>query len=85
MEYLDQYKIETLVTRVGREISEGLLPAAQIAIGYDNQIVFSKNFGDTKPDSLFCIFSLDCGSFCIFGWGAFPITAKGGRFSGVLT
>ena len=57
MEYLDQYKIETLVTRVGREISEGLLPAAQIAIGYDNQIVFSKNFGDTKPDSLFCIFS----------------------------
>ena len=57
MEYLDQYKIETLVTRVGREISEELLPAAQIAIGYDNQIVFSKNFGDTKPDSLFCIFS----------------------------
>ena len=57
MEYLDEYKIETLVTRVGREISEGLLPAAQIAIGYDNQIVFSKNFGDTKPDSLFCIFS----------------------------
>ena len=57
MKYLDEYKIETLVTRVGREISEGLLPAAQIAIGYDNQIVFSKNFGDTKPDSLFCIFS----------------------------
>ena len=57
MEYLDEHKIETLVTRVGREISEGLLPAAQIAIGYDNQIVFSKNFGDTKPDSLFCIFS----------------------------
>ena len=57
MENLDEYKIETLVTRVGREIREGLLPAAQIAIGYDNQIVFSKNFGDTKPDSLFCIFS----------------------------
>ena len=57
MEYLDEYKIETLVTRVGREISEGLLPAAQIAIGYDKQIVFSKNFGDTKPNSLFCIFS----------------------------
>ena len=57
MEYLDEYKIETLVTRVGKEISEGLLPAAQIAIGYDKQIVFSKNFGDTKPDSLFCIFS----------------------------
>ena len=57
MEYLNEYKIETLVTRVDREISEGLLPAAQIAIGYDNQIVFSKNFGDTKPDSLFCIFS----------------------------
>ena len=57
MEYLDEHKIETLVTRVGREINEGLLPAAQIAIGYDNQIVFSKNFGDTKPDSLFCIFS----------------------------
>ncbi|MDC2964567.1 beta-lactamase family protein [Gammaproteobacteria bacterium] len=57
MEYLDEHKIETLVTRVGREISEGLLPAAQIAIGYENQIVFSKNFGDTKPDSLFCIFS----------------------------
>ena len=44
MEYLDEYKIETLVTRVGKEISEGLLPTAQIAIGYDNQIVFSKNF-----------------------------------------
>ena len=57
MEYLDEHKIATLVTRVGREINEGLLPAAQIAIGYDNQIVFSKNFGDTKPDSLFCIFS----------------------------
>ena len=57
MEYLDEYKIETLVTRVGKEISEGLLPAAQIAIGYDKKIVFSKNFGDTKPDSLFSIFS----------------------------
>ena len=57
MKHLDEHKIETLVTRVAREINEGLLPAAQIAIGYDKQIAFSKNFGDTKPDSLFCIFS----------------------------
>ena len=57
MKHLDKNKVETLVKRVEREISEGLLPAAQIAIGFDNKIVFSKNFGDTKPDSLFCIFS----------------------------
>ena len=57
MKHLDKDKVETLVKRVEREINEGLLPAAQIAIGFDNKIVFSKNFGDTKPDSLFCIFS----------------------------
>ena len=57
MEYLDEDKVETLTNRVEREINEGLLPAAQIAIGFENKILFSKNFGDTKPDSLFCIFS----------------------------
>ena len=57
MKHLDKNKVETLVKRVGREINEGLLPAAQIAIGFENKILFSKNFGDTKPDSLFCIFS----------------------------
>ena len=57
MEYIDEDKVETLINRVEREINEGLLPAAQIAIGFENKILFSKNFGDTKPDSLFCIFS----------------------------
>ncbi len=42
---------------MNREIDEGLLPAAQIAIGLNKEICFFKSFGDAKPQSLFCIFS----------------------------
>lgn len=50
-------KVQALLTRVQREIDEGLLPSCQIALGYDGEIVLSECYGDTTPDTRYCVFS----------------------------
>ncbi len=50
-------KVEQLLTRAAKEVEEGLLPAAQIALAKDNKILLSASFGDAKDSSLTCIFS----------------------------
>ncbi len=54
---LDQGRVEQLLTRVRREVDEGLLPGCQVAIGLEGEIVVEESFGDATPDMRYCIFS----------------------------
>lgn len=53
---IDETKIERLLTRVRREVDEGLSPAVQIAVGHQGKLVVDATFG--APDhSRFVVFS----------------------------
>ena len=49
--------LEKLMARVRREVDEGLLPAAQIALARDGEVFHAETLGQANDDSLFCIFS----------------------------
>ena len=50
-------QIAKLLERAQKEVNEGLLPAAQIALAKDGELVFQASYGSAKDDSLTCIFS----------------------------
>ena len=54
---LNPERVSALLDRAGREVAEGLLPAAQIAVGRHGRIVVQQNYGQASDNSLFCIFS----------------------------
>ena len=54
---LDMEKVEALLARAGKEVDAGLLPAAQLAIARDGEVVFQYDYGDARSDSPTCIFS----------------------------
>jgi CubicO group peptidase (beta-lactamase class C family) len=63
---IDRSKLEALLTRAGREVNDGLLPAAQIAVARHGKIVAMRTFGSVThagtpaaagDDTLFCVFS----------------------------
>ena len=50
-------KLAELVSRAGKEVDEGLLPNAQVAMARQGRLVLFESFGSASNDSLFCIFS----------------------------
>ena len=50
-------QVAKLLERAQKEVNEGLLPAAQIALAKDGELVFQASYGSAKDDSLTCIFS----------------------------
>ncbi|MEL6984151.1 MAG: serine hydrolase domain-containing protein, partial [Actinomycetota bacterium] len=46
-----------LLTRARREVDEGLLPSAQVALAHDGQVIAEEAFGDASLDTRYCIFS----------------------------
>jgi len=54
---LDDEKLEILRARARKEVEEGLLPSAQIAVGRFGKVVFSETYGDADDDSLYAVFS----------------------------
>lgn len=42
---IDDAKVSALLARVRREVDEGLLPAAQVAIGFEGEVVVDETFG----------------------------------------
>ena len=54
---LDSDRVQALLERVRREVDQGLLPAAQIAIAKNGKLALFESFGEARPESLFCIFS----------------------------
>lgn len=53
---IDEAKIGKLLTRVRREVDEGLSPAVQIAVGYQGELVVDTTIG-APDDSRFVVFS----------------------------
>ena len=50
-------KVAQLLQRAGQEVREGLLPAAQIAMAHQGEVLFQRSFGTATDTSLTCIFS----------------------------
>lgn len=54
---LDRTQIDALLTRARREVDQGLLPSAQVAVAYEGQLVAFETFGDATPDTRYVVFS----------------------------
>ena len=54
---LDPERLTALLTRVRREVDEGLLPAVQIAIARHGKLALYESFGRADEESLFCLYS----------------------------
>ncbi len=54
---IDTDAIARLVARAQRDIDEGLLPSAQIALALDGEVILDETLGDATPESRFCVFS----------------------------
>ncbi len=50
-------QVAKLLQRVQKEVNEGLLPATQVALAKDGELVFQASYGKAQQDSLTCIFS----------------------------
>ncbi len=61
-------KVDALLNRVKREVEEGLLPSAQVALGLNGEVVLSESFGSANNDSLICIFSATKGITSAAAW-----------------
>ncbi|NKB99223.1 MAG: serine hydrolase [Pseudomonadales bacterium] len=65
---LDPNKVEALLQRTRREVDEGLLPGAQIAIARHGKVGVCESFGNANNDSLVCIFSATKGITSAAAW-----------------
>ena len=50
-------KLDGLLARARREVDEGILPACQVAVGLDGEVVAFEAYGDATPDTRFSVFS----------------------------
>ena len=50
-------KVSELLARVQKEVKEGLLPSAQVALARNGKVGVFESYGSAKPESLTCIFS----------------------------
>lgn len=50
-------QVDKLLARVRKEVDDGLLPAAQVALAKDGEVVFQASYGSARDNSLTCIFS----------------------------
>jgi len=54
---LNPSRVARFLERVRREVDEGLLPAAQVAVARNGVLTLLESFGDASEQSLFCVFS----------------------------
>ena len=54
---IDDAAVNKLLERARREVDDGLLPSAQIALAHNGEIVAEEAFGDATLDTRYCIFS----------------------------
>src|SRR5262249_30746050 len=54
---IDSQKLAALTARARREVDDGLLPSAQIALARDGQLVAFEAFGDATLDTRYVVFS----------------------------
>ena len=65
---LDAAQLEALAERARREVGEGLLPSAQIAVARDGRLGYVATFGDASEDTLYCVFSCTKAVTSAAGW-----------------
>ena len=65
---LDPAKVDALLARVQREVDEGLLPAAQVALARHGKVGVFESYGSAQPESLTCIFSATKGVTSAAAW-----------------
>lgn len=61
-------KVDQLLSRVQREVDEGLLNSTQVALAKDGKLLLLANFGEATDDSLFCVFSATKGITSAAAW-----------------
>ena len=54
---IDAEKLSALRQRVRREVDDGLLPSAQIAVARHGRLALFETFGDASNETLYCVFS----------------------------
>jgi CubicO group peptidase (beta-lactamase class C family) len=54
---IDRAQIDALRARARREVDEGLLPATQVALAKDGELVLFESFGAANPETRFNVFS----------------------------
>lgn len=54
---LNPVRVSRFLERVRREVDDGLLPAAQVAVARNGVLTLLESFGDADEQSLFCVFS----------------------------
>jgi CubicO group peptidase (beta-lactamase class C family) len=54
---VDAAKVDALVARARREVDEGFLPSAQVALARDGELIAFETFGDATPDTRYAVFS----------------------------
>lgn len=54
---VDSDKLAQAVERARREVDEGLLPSAQLAIAREGRLLLFETFGAATNESLYCVFS----------------------------
>ena len=57
MAKLRPQRVRELAARARREVDEGLLPACQLALGFDGELVYFESLGEADDETRFCLFS----------------------------
>lgn len=57
MTTLDRSAVDALLGRARRDVDDGLLPACQVALAFDGEVLVQEAFGDASIDTRFTIFS----------------------------
>ena len=78
---LDQSKVDALLKRAQREIDEGVLPACQIALAHEGEVVAFEAYGDCTVDTRFVVFSatkafVAATRWCLIGDGAVDVSRR---------
>jgi len=82
---LDAAKVDELLSRVRKEVDDGLLPSVQIALARNGKLAVFETFGDATNDSLYCVFSSTKAITSAAGWlliqdGSLDISRKVSEF-----
>ena len=54
---LDTAKVDALIARARREVDQGFLPSAQVALARDGELIAFEAFGDATTDTRYVVFS----------------------------
>ena len=65
---VDPERLEALFARVAKEVEEGLLPSAQVAVARNGRLAGMRTFGAATDDTLYVVFSATKAITSAAGW-----------------